>query len=651
VTLNRKVVLIVDDEPMSVKILCHQLENEYTVMMAEGGREALEIVSHTTPDIILLDLIMPEMDGYEVYTAIREIPALDGVPVLFITILSNVECETIGLEMGGDDYVHKPFVADLVRLRIKNHLAVSQQRSLLMQRSEELQAVSESYRRLFTDNHAMMLQIDPDNGTIVDANAAALAFYGYTREQLLLMNISQINILPAPDVARYMNSVTLEQGQHFEFRHRRSDGSIRDVDVSSSKIKFGQREILHSILFDITERKQAAEERQRLEQQFQHAQKLESLGVLAGGVAHDFNNILTVIIGHCFLARENLIPEEDYKATFQKVEAAALRAADLCRQMLAYAGKSPLVQARVNLWLLVDEVVKMLHAALKSNVTIELDLGKDIPEIIGDSSQIQQIIMNLFINAAEAIGDAAGTIRVALTRTIVAPDQMETDSFGTAIPPGMYSTLEVADNGCGMDDETQKRIFEPFFTTKCTGRGLGMSAICGIIKSHQGVMSLVSTVGVGTTFTVSFPVNAASVETAPATSDTSAFAPFEMSGNTVLLVDDEETLRNMGEALLGVLGFSTMTAANGCEALAVYQERSSEIDVVLLDMVMPVMDGIEAYHQLRMIAPDLPIIICSGYDAQAVEEIIKGDPCAGFAHKPYKPEALGAMITKMIGPS
>lgn len=257
---------------------------------------------------------------------------------------------------------------------------------------------------------------------------------------------------------------------------------------------------------DITEIKQAEEELRVLEHQFHQAQKMESLGVLTGGIAHEFNNILTIILGHCYMASEYMLSGEEYKTAFQQIEKAGNRAADLCRQMLAYAGKSPMEQKRVDLWLLIDEVVKMLQAALNKNVIITLDLKRDIPEIYGDAGQLQQVVMNLITNAAEAIGDAGGSIRVVLTEIVLEADQTETDTFGVVVQPGIYACLEVTDTGSGMDAETQKRIFEPFYTTKFYGRGLGMSAVHGIIKAHEALLYLTSAPSVGTSFKVCFPI-------------------------------------------------------------------------------------------------------------------------------------------------
>ncbi|MEI6305880.1 MAG: PAS domain S-box protein, partial [Deltaproteobacteria bacterium] len=247
------------------------------------------------------------------------------------------------------------------------------------------------------------------------------------------------------------------------------------------------------------DRKKMEDERLALERQLLQAQKMESLGVLAGGIAHDFNNILAVIIGNCFLVKMDYETAETH---IPEIEKSVERAAGLCRQMLAYAGKAQLTQAQVNIRILVDEMVDMLKATLPRNSAIKPDFTTGIPFILGDASQLRQIVMNLIINASEAIGENEGEILISLVKMKVGPDQYIKDHQGKDIPPGGYVCLEVTDNGCGMDEETKWRIFEPFYTTKFTGRGLGMSAVLGIIKAHNGALQLFSQLGKGTTFKV-----------------------------------------------------------------------------------------------------------------------------------------------------
>jgi CheY-like chemotaxis protein len=345
--------------------------------------------------------------------------------------------------------------------------------------------------------------------------------------------------------------------------------------------------------------------------------------------------------------------KEDYdsgkadKSHVQQIEHAANRAAELCRQMLAYAGKSPLLKVQIDVRLLVDDMVNMLASAIKKNVSIQLDLQHDVPVIFGDNAQLQQVVMNLLINAAEAIGDNNGTITVTLKNSVIQTDQPVTDVTGSEILAGKYVCLEVADTGCGIDEETEKRIFEPFFTTKFAGRGLGMSAVLGIIKSHAGAVELSSTPGVGSTFRVYLPlphVQEQIPEIQKHSVDNDAARPHLK----VLLVDDEDTLRNMEIALLNIIGFSAVTAANGREAIDLYKTRTSEIDLVILDLVLPEMDGVKTYYELRKINQTVPVLICSGYSAELVTDVIANDDKAAFLNKPYKPTELRRVLDTIV---
>ncbi|HIJ88359.1 MAG TPA: PAS domain S-box protein [Desulfuromonadales bacterium] len=513
--------------------------------------------------------------------------------------------------------------------------------------AEEKLAESENHLRTILDNEPECIKILDEEGLLMQMNPAGLTMIeADSLEQVAGHPVT--GVIASEYHEEYMRlhrDVIAGATLQMEYEIVGLKGGRRWVETHAVPIQEHGRVVHLAVTRDIHGRKRAERERIELLQQFHHAQKLESLGVIAGGIAHDFNNILTVILGHCYMARNNTYSGEENTSVFRKIETAASRAADLCRQMLTYAGKSPMVRIRINLWLLTDEVIKMLQAAITKNVAIELDLNQRIPKISGDPVQIQQIVMNLIINAAEAIGDAHGTIRVALTMIEYEADTVATDFFGTAIRGGRYACLEVTDSGCGMSEETLQRIFEPFYTTKFTGRGLGMSAIHGIIASHDAILQLTSTPGIGTSFRVSFPVPDAPDATEAAAPDAVAL---EKGTGTILLVEDEKILRDMGQTLLELLGFTAVTAENGLTALEIYRERQKEIDLVLLDLIMPLMGGIEAYHALRKISPTLPIIICSGYDAESVDSIIKNDLHADFMHKPYKPAELNAVMVRMM---
>lgn len=402
----------------------------------------------------------------------------------------------------------------------------------------------------------------------------------------------------------------------------------------------GEIVALLGITRNVTERKRLEEERVALEHQFQQAQKMESLGVLAGGIAHDFNNLLAVIIGRCSLAKLRPVTAVD---NIPQIEIAAQRAAALCQQMLAYAGKANYTQSHIHLGELVDEMVSLSKSTIGQNVVITSDLAVDIPPVTVDSSQIRQVTMNLIINASEAIGQSRGEVRVTLTRKTVRAEQPEKDHLGINIPPGLYACLEVSDNGCGMDSETQLRIFEPFFTTKFTGRGLGMSAVLGIIKTHKGALQLVSHPGQGTTFKVYLPIQMVESSENLAPQQPVASKSWKGTG-TILLVEDEEHVICVAEAMLEELGFKAITACNGKEALELYQQHAQEITLVVTDIGMPVMDGYELFIELKKRDVKLPVIISSGFgDIDVTSKISRAD-IAGLIGKPYNIDQLREVL-------
>ena len=393
-------------------------------------------------------------------------------------------------------------------------------------------------------------------------------------------------------------------------------------------------------------RKRLEDEKVLLEQQFQQAQKLESLGVLAGGIAHDFNNILAIIMGYCALVKMDYDTAEEY---IPGIETATQRAAALCRQMLTYAGKAQSVMAQVDVKDIVAEMVTMLKATTSQNVIIRADLPASMPDILGDASQLRQVVMNLIINASEAIGENQGVIKVSLARTEIKTGQSDKDHNGKIIPAGHYICLDINDSGCGMDNETRQRIFEPFFTTKFTGRGLGMSALLGIITAHKGALQLSSEPGKGTTFKVYLPVqiSASAEEGSP---HQEAQTPWKGSG-TVLLVEDEEQGLFVGKAILKAIGFTVIGASNGREALVMYKENAADITLVLTDMGMPVMDGYELFRELKMINPELPIVISSGFGDSDVTARIPRKEIAGLIHKPYDPDQLREVLKRVVDDS
>ncbi|MDP6634921.1 MAG: response regulator [Phycisphaerae bacterium] len=397
---------------------------------------------------------------------------------------------------------------------------------------------------------------------------------------------------------------------------------------------------------DITERKRGEDERHTLEAQIQHAQKLESLGVLAGGIAHDFNNLLMAILGNADLALMDLSPVSPVRENLMEIKRASQRAAELARQMLAYSGKGKFVIEALSLPEIVEEMAHILEVSISKKAVLKYNYAENLPLFEGDATQVRQIIMNLITNASESIGDRSGVISVTVGAMQADRTYLRETYLDENLPEGLYVTLEVADTGCGMDEETRAKLFDPFFTTKFTGRGLGMAAVLGIVRGHSGAIKIYSEVGKGTTMKVLLP----SVEGATAVRAKRAEAVADWHGSgTVLLVDDEETVRAIAAMMLGRLGLSVILASDGREAVDIYTQRGDEIDCVILDLTMPHMDGEQAFRELRCIDPEVRVIMSSGYNEQDVTQRFVGKGLAGFIQKPYELEKLVETLRGELG--
>ncbi|QXE92620.1 PAS domain S-box protein [Geomonas subterranea] len=427
-----------------------------------------------------------------------------------------------------------------------------------------------------------------------------------------------------------------------EIQQRCKDGSLIWTEVSITPERDGDRAVTgyHGITRDITQRKQAVQ----LEQQLLHAQKLESLGVLAGGIAHDFNNILMAIVGNADLALMRTPEGSAVADNLHRIQDSAARAADLTKQMLAYSGKGKFVVQTVDLNRLIEELVHLLEVSISKKVTLTLDLHRPLPLTDADPTQLRQIVMNLVINASEAIGDATGHIVIATGCAEGKQLRLQGGQQEAELSDAPYIYLMVSDNGCGMDPETQARLFDPFFTTKFTGRGLGMAAVQGIVKGHKGAISIDSKPGQGTIFKVFLPAGA------PATTlvQTGSTAAAQSHGSgTVLLVDDEENVRSVGTLMLRHLGYTVLQARDGLEALKIFKETQG-ITFVLLDLVMPRMDGRECLRELRRLAPDVPVIMSSGYNEQELAREFGDIVPEGFLQKPYDVAALRETVARSL---
>ncbi len=508
-------------------------------------------------------------------------------------------------------------------------------------RSEQIAIVSRQRFRDIFDNIADPVYIADMSGKIIAANAQASRELCYSNEELLALNILDLDAVYATPELLSAHFVNLqESGEMFhEAIHRRKDGSQFPVELNVRLIDFGGQQSVLGVARNISERKQAEDDRHKLEQQLLHAQKLESLGVLAGGIAHDFNNILMAIIGNADLALMRISKESPAVENLHRIEKAAVRAADLAKQMLAYSGKGKFVIEHIDLNMLMEEMLHMLEVSVSKKAVLRINQHQPLPPVEADATQMRQIVMNLVINASEAIGDRSGFITITTGCMVCDRNYLKDVWLDENLSAGQYVYLEIADSGCGMDKDTLAKLFDPFFTTKFTGRGLGMAAVLGIVRGHRGAIKVYSEVDKGTAFKILLPASGKTADI----SHGEAPADGWLGSGTVLLVDDEETVRGVGAEMLQEFGFATLTANNGREAVEIFSS-TPDIAFVILDLTMPHMDGEQCFRELRRLDPDVKVILSSGYSEHEVTRKFVGKGLAGFIQKPYTLSVLKEAI-------
>ncbi|NPV00751.1 MAG: PAS domain S-box protein [Brevinematales bacterium] len=484
-----------------------------------------------------------------------------------------------------------------------------------------------------------MMFVISETGEILDYKAVNQSDLYASPERFLGKNVRET--LP-PDVAE----LTIERINAIKGR-----GGIETYEYSlqmngleyfeSRLVPYGDNKYI-GIIRNITERKRAEAERIEMERRLQHVQKLESLGVLAGGIAHDFNNILTAILGHSELALFGLDPFNPARDSIREIENASHRAAELCRQMLAYSGKGKFVIEDINLSTLINEMVSFLKAAVSKKAVLNMNLENDIAGIKGDATQIRQVVMNLITNASDALEGNHGVITIADGTIDCDKETLSKYSFGAELSEGLYVYLEVTDTGTGMDEETMVHIFEPFFTTKFTGRGLGMSAVMGIVRGHNGAISIDSETGKGSTFRIIFPSIDKSMivdENIPETSPA-----IKKGMGLVMVVDDEEIVRSTTKLMLEKLEFEALTASGGHEAIRLFREKRDKIRIVIIDLNMPQIDGEETLNELRKIDPAVRTIIASGYSESELNMRFLNRENLNYIQKPFSLSELSEIL-------
>lgn len=526
-------------------------------------------------------------------------------------------------------------------LQNKNRIMIEILRDLDTQtkRAQESEA---KLAKVFRATSQLIAVLTLAEARFIEISDSWMTFLGAGREEIIGRTMTQLGLWVSPDEwDRVLHRLQREGEIHgMAVNLCRPSGEVFFGLLSVTTIELDQVQSMVVEITDITALKRAEQEQLDMERRLLHTQKLESLGVLAGGIAHDFNNILMAIQGNLELAlmEVDLFPSVG-KRLDQAIHACG-RAAELIKQILAYSGKAHFIFERVDINRLLKENIDLYKAAMGRGVTLTMQPAAHLPTIEGDPAQIQQLILNLLTNAAEAIGENMGTVTLSTGRIECDEGAFERSRLQEKPRPGPYCFIEVSDTGTGMDEHTLNRVFEPFFTTRFTGRGLGMSAVLGIVRKHEGAIFIESEAGRGTTVRVLLPLPQQFVTEATG-GTTETFAGGGPSGldagvGSILVVDDESGVLEVCRNLMEHLGFKVLTASNGEQAVAAFLQHSHEIDCTILDLTMPGMDGLSTSQRLLNIRPDARVLLSSGYSQDEALRRFSGLGLAGFIQKPYE---------------
>ncbi|HWD94396.1 MAG TPA: response regulator [Verrucomicrobiae bacterium] len=514
---------------------------------------------------------------------------------------------------------------------------------------DALESQSAQYRALFELMPGSVVLVD-SKGYIRDANPCFCRAMNYTREELVGLHVTQISQEKSEVIEQNIRRMMAGEILQHEVTNVQKDGSLRFYELREAAVTLpdGSMNIL-AVSNDVTDRKRAEQAKLDMERQLLRAQKLDSLGALAGGIAHDFNNLLAVILSNTELAMSDLPVTSPAQNCLTNALLAGKRAAELTRQMLAYSGRGRFVTVSVDLSKLARDMSDLLQVSISKSVRVELNLAPGLPPIQADAEQIQQVLMNLVTNASEAIGEKPGVVAITTTvREFDAAHLAETRT-NNRLAPGRYAVLEVSDTGCGMDDTVRGNLFDPFFTTKFLGRGLGMSAVLGIVQGHRGAIMVSSKPRKGTVVSVLFPVaerRSNSPVSEPILFPASPKPAVSLSG-IVLVADDELQVRSLMEMLLKRMGFRVLSATDGEQAVELFRQHAPEITFVLIDLTMPNLDGARALSEIRRIRPTVKVVLTSGYNSEDLMSRYQNDGLDAFIQKPCDVETFQRVVQQV----
>lgn len=655
--LSTLVVLYVEDDPDTHAQFSEFLQHFVgTLITAANGAEGLAAFIKHSPDIVITDILMPVMDGLFMTVGVREVNP--SVPVLVTTAFEQSDYLMRAINIGVDQYVTKPVNSSLLLeclLKTAHRLRAEEQ--LNLQQQQELQSISTEHQKLHGVLHTVF-ELSPVGIILVDgqglisfANRCMADMFSCRSEDLV--NTNYLDLFHSDDLWGSMERIQgLLTGKvrniSDERKFVRKNGGFfwGDLTISCLKNENDSQKSLVAIISDVSDRKQAEKKRLELEHQLFHAQKMELVGVLAGGIAHDFNNILTVINGYADLLQIKRRSNEENMTFANEISAAVYRAADITRSLLAFSSKEEIVLQYQDLNQILSSICKSLSRLICENITLTIHPGSEPLLVYVDCVQIDQVLINLVVNARDAIG-TDGTITVSTVPVEFAATRQEGD---TVIPPGRYACMIVADSGSGVDGTTLSHLFEPFFTTKEKGKGtgLGLAIVNSIVTKHNGFISVTSTIGVGTEFRVYLPLYTGQV---PKKHVEKRPTIKHHGTETLLMVEDDKSILKIYKEVLGRYGYRILTACDGVEAMELYADHCDEIQMVVVDAIMPRMNGFDVVELIRQSRPNMPIIMTSGYANEIFDRAVNNEHSILHLRKPAKLYDLLTAIRSALSPN
>ncbi len=659
-------ILAIDDKMDNLIILSALLKNLLpgcTVITAQSGMEGIAIARAELPDAILLDVKMPDMDGFETCRRLMSDERTNCIPVIMITaIKTDPESRVKGLEIGANAFLAKPIdqhelISQVkVALRIKKaEDALREQRNsldkMVQERTAALQESERKYREIFESIIDVFYRTD-NEGVLRIVSPSVEQILGYPPDQVIGKKLYEFYVNPE-ERSQFLAALR-QKGEikGYEVPLRAKDGSVVWVSTNAQFYRDQQGEILgvQGISRDITEQKLAEEENIKLEARLQQAQKMESIGSLAGGIAHDLNNILFPISGLSEMLLDDMPPGSRERESIEQIHKSAQRGSDLVQQILAFSRQSKPRKLPIRIQPILNEVLKLARAAIPMNIEISSHIDTDCGLVSADPTQVHQIAMNLVTNAFHAVEKNSGTIKIELKETHITslggPEELPSRVMTGDILVGRYACITVSDTGTGMSQTLIAKIFEPYFTTKKLGKGtgLGLSVVHGIVKEHGGNIRVNSEVGKGTAFQVYLPL----LEDVAVSKAAAGNGTYPTGSESILLVDDEEPIAYMEQMMLEKLGYQVTVRTSSPDALSAFKANPGNFDLVISDKSMPNMTGEQLARELILIKPGIPIIICTGFSDEIDMQHGKAMGIKGFLMKPVAAGDLAEMVRKVL---